>query len=54
MNIMKNIIQITIAMALGASVPAGARGAQLYVAPNGSDTNPGTLEKPFGTLQRAQ
>ena len=53
---MKNIIQFTVAvtMALGASAPSGARGAQLYVAPNGNDANPGTLEKPFGTLQRAQ
>jgi hypothetical protein len=25
-----------------------------YVAPDGSDSNPGTLQKPFGTLQRAQ
>jgi len=25
-----------------------------YVAPNGSDSNPGTLQKPFATLQRAQ
>ena len=30
-------------------------GAQPYfVAPNGSDANPGTLKKPFATLQRAQ
>jgi hypothetical protein len=41
-------------MALGAFAPADARGARLYVAPNGNDTNPGTLEKPFATLQRAQ
>jgi hypothetical protein len=53
---MKNIIQFTIAMtiALGATAPVGARGAQLYVSPSGNDTNPGTLEKPFATLQRAQ
>jgi hypothetical protein len=30
-------------------------GAQPYfVSPVGNDTNPGTLEKPFATLQRAQ
>jgi len=30
-------------------------GAQPYfVSPAGDDTNPGTLEKPFATLQRAQ
>jgi len=27
---------------------------ELYVAPNGADTNPGTVEKPFRTLYRAQ
>jgi hypothetical protein len=26
----------------------------LYVAPNGNDTNPGTAERPFATLQRAR
>jgi hypothetical protein len=35
---------------------AGVRGAaaEAYVAPAGSDDNPGTLEKPFATVQRAQ
>src|SRR4051794_26347414 len=35
---------------------AGAhlRGADFYVAPTGRDTNPGTLEQPFATIQRAQ
>lgn len=28
--------------------------AEFYVAPNGADTNPGTQEKPFGSLQRAR
>ena len=31
-----------------------ARCADFFVAPDGSDANPGTSEKPFGTLQRAQ
>src|SRR5207249_787073 len=31
-----------------------AHGAEFFVAPNGDDTNPGTLEKPFATLPRAQ
>ena len=30
------------------------RGADFYVSPQGDDTNPGTLERPFGTLQRAR
>lgn len=38
--------------------PAQAQGApqnrQFYVAPNGSDANPGTLAKPFATLDKAR
>ena len=34
------------------ALPAPA--AQLYVAPNGSDTNPGTRARPFATLERAR
>jgi len=29
-------------------------GLMLYVAPNGSDTNPGTIKRPFATLERAR
>jgi len=28
--------------------------ASYYVAPTGADSNPGTLKKPFATLERAQ
>jgi membrane-associated protease RseP (regulator of RpoE activity) len=38
------------AFTLGSSARAGS----YYVATDGSDTNPGTLVKPFATLQRAQ
>src|SRR5689334_19695934 len=31
-----------------------ALGADLYVATNGADTNPGTRAKPFGTFERAR
>jgi len=41
-------------MALCVSALTDARAAQFFVAANGNDTNPGTLEKPFATLQRAQ
>jgi hypothetical protein len=34
--------------------PTEARALQFYVAANGNDTNLGTLQKPFETLQRAQ
>ena len=35
-------------------VCAVAQAAEVFVAPNGNDANPGTLAKPFATLQRAQ
>jgi len=41
---------ILAALTLGAS----AQAASYHVAANGNDTNPGTLAKPFATLQRAQ
>ena len=31
-----------------------ARGAEFFVATDGTDSNPGTIEKPFATIQRAQ
>jgi len=34
-------------------LPAIALGADYYVAPNGSDTAPGTLQQPFATLTKA-
>ncbi|HZT30879.1 MAG TPA: right-handed parallel beta-helix repeat-containing protein [Bryobacteraceae bacterium] len=33
---------------------AGAAGAEFYVAPNGSDSAPGTQSRPFATLERAR
>src|SRR5690349_3925780 len=38
---------------LGGAVAFGA-GSSWYVAPNGDDASPGSLEKPFATVQRAQ
>ena len=51
-KIMRIIVRINVAMVLtlGATAPASARAAQLYVAPNGNDTNSGTLEKPYARL----
>src|SRR4051794_4895855 len=34
--------------------PAPAPAADFFVAPAGDDHNPGTLDKPFATVQRAQ
>jgi len=48
------VATIAMMMSLCASAPAEARPAQIFVATTGNDTNPGTLEKPFATLQRAQ
>src|SRR2546423_9669777 len=31
-----------------------ARGAEFFVATNGNDSSPGTIEKPFATIQHAQ
>lgn len=34
--------------------PRPAPGAKFYVAPDGADTNPGTRQRPFATLERAR
>ncbi len=49
---MKNTLVFWIIMLLVAGVDQAA--ASLYVAPNGNDTNPGTKDKPFATLERAR
>jgi hypothetical protein len=36
------------------SVPLNSSVSDFYVSPNGEDNNPGTLEKPFATIQHAQ
>jgi hypothetical protein len=44
-----------LACALGVLFGSAAfAGTELHVAPNGSDANPGTLDKPLATLQRAR
>jgi len=48
------LIYVAMLLSLCAPASAEARPAKIFVAANGSDTNPGTLEKPFATLQRAQ
>jgi hypothetical protein len=45
---------VILACSLIAGLPATAFGQPYYVAPTGNDTNPGTLEKPFASLGRAQ
>jgi hypothetical protein len=51
------IIPTVLAWLLASSLLAGGTGlyaATFFVAPAGSDDNPGTQEKPFATVQRAQ
>src|SRR5437762_3624642 len=43
-----------LALAVLLALSALACGAEFFVAPDGDDANPGTRERPFGTLQRAQ
>jgi hypothetical protein len=48
------VAMIAAVTTLCVSAPAEAQPAQIFVAPTGNDANPGTLEKPLATLQRAQ
>jgi len=50
----RTIATLTMIISLGLPAPAGAETARIFVAPNGNDKNPGTLDKPFATLERAQ
>ncbi len=51
---MKNILTSALFMYGCYMASAQLPGAKVFVAPNGNDANPGTLAKPFATLQRAQ
>jgi Putative Ig domain len=44
----------TSAITITANVQTGGPGADYYVAPTGSDSNPGTVEAPFATVAKAQ
>lgn len=46
--------RMTACFILLVSTACAATGRDFYVAPNGSDDNPGTLEKPFSTIARAR
>ncbi|HVX85162.1 MAG TPA: DUF4990 domain-containing protein [Phycisphaerae bacterium] len=47
-------MRTTILLTLPLLLSSVARAADVYVAPDGNDANPGTLQKPFATIQRAQ
>ena len=54
---MRTVLSICVLLAGAAAFHVdGSRvqAADYFVAPNGSDADPGTLERPFATLQRAQ
>jgi pectin methylesterase-like acyl-CoA thioesterase len=46
---MKHILTLLVALLL--APPAALHAADFHVATNGSDTNPGTKDKPFKTIQ---
>jgi len=49
------LVSAALTVIVASQTPAsGATQATYYVAPNGNDTNPGTITSPFRTLQRAR
>ncbi len=48
------ILTSAVLLCIGSLASAEMPGAEVFVAPNGNDANPGTLAKAFATLQRAQ
>src|SRR5438270_13876798 len=51
---MQDCVRVGLVLALLPAACGRGAAAEVYVAPAGSDDNPGTLEKPFATIQRAQ
>jgi hypothetical protein len=52
---MKLFLPLALFLAISASLLSGQSPSKgFYVAPNGNDSNPGTLERPFATLTKAQ
>ncbi|NBV23430.1 MAG: PDZ domain-containing protein [Proteobacteria bacterium] len=47
-------LAVAAVLLLGGAGPKAAQATDFFVARNGDDANPGTLAKPFATLQRAQ
>jgi hypothetical protein len=47
-------LKFTLAVAVAVLLACACTAQPYFVSPTGSDANPGTLEKPFATLQRAQ
>ncbi len=50
---MKKLFNYTIALALFVCVGMTVQAADIWVAPNGSDANPGTKDKPMATVAMA-
>ncbi|MCX6873290.1 MAG: hypothetical protein NTW21_05700 [Verrucomicrobia bacterium] len=51
---MKKTLSSAVLLCVCSLASAEMPGVKLLVAPNGNDANPGTLAKPFATMQRAQ
>ena len=50
----RNIMKYTVLLAALLASTASADAADLFVSPSGSDANPGTLERPLATVERAR
>ena len=50
---MKKLFNYTIALALFVCFGMAVQAADIWVAPNGSDANPGTKDKPVATVAMA-
>ena len=51
---MRTLANLSLALALGMTLPCAAHAATFYVAPGGSDAAPGTRDAPFASLERAR
>ena len=51
---MKHALCLKLPVFLLLAATTTARAAEFFVSPTGSDGDPGTIEKPFATVQRAQ
>jgi len=48
----RRLLHLGMIVAAGLTAGRAASAAEYYVAPNGNDSNPGTMELPFATIQR--
>jgi len=51
-TVLRHTCQVGLVVGLGLLAARSAGAAEYYVSPTGSDANPGTIDKPFGTIQK--